>query len=90
MKKMNTQPRRYVPIAEFQRMTGLSYPTIKNALETGQLNGIRTGAGHWKVDTEDVGSKDVTAIVERLNEQGQLLKALCGHLGLSAERGWSE
>ena len=74
--------KRYVPIAEFQRMTGLAYPTIKNALETGQLKGIQTEAGYWKVDTADTGDKGITAIMEQLNEQGQLLKALCGHLGL--------
>jgi len=86
MEKIINQSKRYVPIAEYQRMTGLSYPTIKNALDTGQLKGIKTEAGYWKIDTEDLGNKDTVAIMERLNEQGQLLKALCGHLGLKQER----
>ena len=50
MGKIINQPKQFVPIAEYQRMTGLSYPTIKNALETGQLRGIKTEAGHWKID----------------------------------------
>lgn len=74
--------KRYVPIAEYQRMTGMSYPTIKNALETGQLKGIRTEAGHWKIDTAATEDKQTTAIIERLDTQERLLKALCGHLGI--------
>jgi len=86
MEKVINQPKRFVPIAEYQRMTGLSYPTIKNALDTGQLKGVKTEAGHWKIDTEDAGNRDNAAILERLNEQGQLLKLLCGHLGVATER----
>lgn len=86
MEKVINQPKRFVPIAKYQRMTGLSYPTIKNALDTGQLKGIQTEAGHWKIDTEDVGNRDNAAILERLNEQGQLLKLLCRHLGVATER----
>ena len=74
--------KRFVPIAEYQRMTGLSYPTIKNALDTGQLKGIQTEAGHWKVDVTDSGDKFISAILEQLDEQGRLIKALCGHLGV--------
>jgi len=82
MEMVINQPRRYVPIAEYQRMTGLSYPTIKNALETGQLKGIRTEAGHWKIDVIDSGDKNTAAIMEQLSQQGQLLKQLCVHLGI--------
>ena len=77
--------KKFVPIAEYSRMTGLSYPTIKNALETGQLKGIKTEAGHWKIDASDTGGDTISAaIMERLDEQQKLLKALCGHLGLGA------
>ena len=76
--------KKFVPIAEYTRMTGLSYPTVKNALETGQLKGIKTEAGHWKIDVSDTGDKTSTAIIEQLNEQGRLLKALCGHLGVGS------
>ena len=78
------QGKRYIPIAEYQRQTGLSYPTIKNALETGQLKGIRTESGHWKIDAADTGDKATAAIMEQLNEQARLLQALCGHLGVKA------
>ena len=78
-----TEPaKRYVPIAVYQRMTGMSYPTIKNALETGQLKGVKTEAGHWKIDTQDGGNTDTAAIVRRLDEQERMLKALCGFFKL--------
>ena len=77
-----TKNKRYVAIAEFQRLSGLSYPTIKNALESGELRGIRTEAEHWKVDTLDAGNTDTAAIVQRLDEQARMLKTLCAHLGV--------
>ena len=76
--------KRFVTIAEYQRRTGLSYPTIKNALETGQLRGVRTVAGYWKVSTADSGSLDTAAIMERLGKTESLVKALCNHLGVTA------
>jgi len=78
--------KRFVPIAEYQRISGLSYPTIKNALETGQIKGVKTEAGHWKVDTQDNGSADAAAIFQRLDETERLLKALCGHLNVPGVR----
>ena len=75
--------KRFVSIAEYSKLTGLSYPTVKNALETKQIKGVQTEAGHWKIDISDTGNKDTVAIMEQLNEQGRLLKALCRHLGLT-------
>ena len=74
--------KRFVTIAEYQRISGLSYPTVKNALETGQLKGVKTEAGHWKIDTQDAGSAETAVIVKRLDEAERMLKALCGHLGV--------
>ena len=74
--------KRFVTIAEYQRISGLSYPTVKNALETGQLKGVKTEAGHWKIDTHESGSTDTSVIVKRLDESERMLKALCGHLGV--------
>ena len=54
--------KRFVAIAEYQRITGLSYQTVKNALETGQLRGVRTEAGHWKIDTQADGNPDISAL----------------------------
>jgi len=34
---MNTEKKRFVSIAEYQRQSGLSYATIKHMIETGQL-----------------------------------------------------
>ncbi len=34
--------KRYISVAEHSRNTGLSQPTIKNGLETGQIKGIKT------------------------------------------------
>ena len=73
---------RFVPVAEYQRISGLSFPTVKHGLETGQLKGIKTEAGHWRVQLDDSGNTDTAAIVQRLDEQGQLLKALAVHLGV--------
>ncbi|MDR1892033.1 MAG: hypothetical protein LBQ48_03370 [Oscillospiraceae bacterium] len=67
--------KRFVTIAEYQRLSGLSYPTVKNALETGQLKGVKTEAGHWKIDTQDAGNTDTSVIVKRLDEAERLLKA---------------
>jgi predicted site-specific integrase-resolvase len=74
--------KRFVTIAEYQRRTGLSYQTVKNAAETGQIKAIQTEAGNWKIDVSGEGNRDTTAIIERLDVQERMLKALCGHLGL--------
>ena len=76
------QSKRFATIAEYQRATGLSYKTIKNALETGQLKGIKTDAGHWKIDMAHNNSEELNAIKTHLAEQGVLLKAMCEHFGV--------
>jgi len=68
---------RYVTIAEYGRITGLSYPTIKKAVEAGQLKGVQTETGKWKIDTNADMNNDRTALINRLDEQGRMLKALC-------------
>ena len=73
---------RYVSINQYQKITGLSYPTIKNAAETGKIKAIQTEAGHWKIDTAADTSVDITALLERLDGQEKLLKSLCAHLGV--------
>jgi len=85
MTRINKPKKTFVPVAEYQRMTGLSYPTVKNALETGQLKGIRTEAGHWKVDVSDATNIDNAVIIQRLDGVERILKALCGHFGLRDE-----
>ena len=69
--------KRYVPIAQFQRISGLSFPTIRNALETGQLKGLKTDCGHWRVDTQADTSPELSAVMNRLQGIETAVKALC-------------
>ena len=69
--------KRFITIAEYQRISGLSYPTIKSALERGELKGIRTESGHWKIDTAAKANPETTAILERLDKTEKMLTALC-------------
>jgi hypothetical protein len=77
--------KRFVAISEYKRMTGLSYPTIMHMIETNQCKYIQTECGHYKIDTGDLEDREIASILEQLSEQGQLIKALCGHLGVSAK-----
>jgi len=74
--------KRFATIAEYQRITGLSYPTIKNAAETGKIKAIQTEAGHWKIDTLADMNMDTASLMERLEGQEKMLKTLCAHLGV--------
>ena len=74
--------KRFVTIAEYSRLTGLSYPTIKAALERGELRGVRTEAGHWKIDLQSESSPDYSGLARQLEDQGRLLAKLCQHLGV--------
>ena len=74
--------RRFVTIASYCQRTGLSYATVKNGIDTGQIKAIRTKGGYYKIDTQADCNTDTSAIVERLDRQERLLTALCGHLGV--------
>ena len=74
--------KRFVSIAEYQKLSGLSYPTIKNALEMGKIRGIQTETGLWKIDTNNSENRDTAMVVERLVKQEELLAKLCDHLGV--------
>ena len=69
--------KRYVPIAEYQRQSGLSYSTVKQALETGQLRGIKTNCGKWKVDTEADKNPETIAIMQQLSGIEKAIQAIC-------------
>ena len=77
-----SRAKRFIPIAEYQRQTGLSYQTVKHALDTGELRGVRTESGHWKIDTHADGNSDLSALIDRLDNQERLLSSLCAHLGV--------
>jgi hypothetical protein len=81
-----TETRRYVPIKKFQEISGLSYATVDHLCKSGQLRYITTESGLRRIDTQqDADSANNAAITARLEEQGRLLKALCGHLGLEVK-----
>jgi len=81
-----TNKKRFITIAECQRITGLSYVTIKHAAETGQIKAIKTESGNWKIDVTDISQdsegKSNTQIITQLEEHQHMLKALCSHLGV--------
>ena len=52
MEKIIDSPKRYVSVAEYQRMSGLSYPTVKKAIASGELKAFTTEAGHYRIDTQ--------------------------------------
>ena len=74
--------KRFVSIAEYQRITGLSYSTVKNMIKNNQCSYIQTEAGHYKIDTVAGEELVLCDIIQQLDEQGQLLKKLCKHLGI--------
>jgi hypothetical protein len=75
--------KRFVPLAEYQRLSGLSYSTVRFLCDSGQLRTIRTEGGLLRIDTKSNESADTTTIVKRLDDQARLLEALCAHLGVS-------
>ena len=69
--------KKFVPVSEFQRISGLSYPTVMGALERGELKGIKTESGHWRVKLENDNSSNIPDISERLQKIEQSIYALC-------------
>jgi len=78
--------KRYINVAEFQRLTGLSRPTIEHGCLTGQIRAIKTETGQWRIDADsNTSSRETATILEQLSEQSRMLRALAGHLGLEVE-----
>lgn len=75
---MNTEKKRFVSIAEYQRQSGLSYATIKHMIETGQLKYIVTEAGHERIDTQE--NTDTTIICKRLDVLETIITAIAEQL----------
>ena len=86
MAKIIEQQKRFVSEAEAVRHYGISRPTLRQGIKDGIFKAVQTEAGHYRVDISDTGDKATAAIMERLDEQGQLLKALAGHLGIPTQR----
>ena len=83
MEKTTDSTKRYVSVAEYQRLSGLSYPTIRKAIASGELKAVTTEAGHYRIDTQGQ-QTDYSAIIERLDKQERLIKALSCHFGVKA------
>ena len=75
--------KRFVPVAEYQRISGLSYQTVMHMIRTKQISAIQTEGGHYKIDTQDTGDTDAAAIVRRLDGLERQLGTLCKHLGIA-------
>ena len=82
MENIAPSQKRFVPVAEYQRISGLSYATVMHMIKTKQINAIQTEGGHYKIDTLNSGNMDTGVIIKRLDEYEKMLKALCGHLGV--------
>ncbi|MCL2604833.1 MAG: hypothetical protein FWD90_10180 [Defluviitaleaceae bacterium] len=74
--KSNPNGKRFVPVSEYQRISGLSNKTVIHLIQTGQLPHIKTESGHCRIDMEPigVGNNEISKTVE---ESHRLVKALC-------------
>ena len=86
MQKPPSQQKRYVTIAEYGRMTGLSYPTILKNCKDGTLKSVQTEAGHYKIDVQAGGTSEIAAIAARLDELGETINAIAGRFGIPAQK----
>lgn len=79
--------KRFASISEYQKLSGLSYKTIRHALESRQLNGIRTESGIWKIDTRFKGGSDVSTLLYKLENVERALLALCRQMNTEIKGG---
>ncbi|MCL2264253.1 MAG: hypothetical protein FWC08_13645 [Defluviitaleaceae bacterium] len=77
------KPERFLSIRKYVELNGLSYQTVKHGLETGQLRGIQTESGNWRVDTHDGNNLQVEFVLQRLEKQEKFLLAICRQFGIS-------
>ena len=76
------QSKQFVTLAEYQRISGLSYATVNHLCKSGQLKTITTESGLRRIDMQSGESCDNLALVKRLDAQARMLEALCTHLGV--------
>lgn len=77
--------KRFVPVTQYCRSSGLSYATVTHLLNSNQLAYITTESGQRRIDTQPTASER-NVVLARLEAQEKLLKALCGHLGVAEAR----
>ena len=77
--KSNPQGKRFVPVSEYQRISGLSYKTVMYMIRTGQLKSIETEGNQYRIDMQ-ADNSDTNSIMDKLNETQRLVKAVCRQL----------
>ena len=71
------QNKRFVNVAEYQRISGLSYQTVMHMIRTNQINYITTESGKFKIDMLNDVNKLNADMVDKLNETRRLVGLLC-------------
>ena len=74
--------KRYESMRAFQKMTGISYKTLKFLCDTNQIPHVRTEAGTVLIDTQAV-SPDISLMVDTLNEVLKKVAALCHQFNIA-------
>ena len=82
MEAATEKPRRYIPVSEYVRIYGLSQKTVRHGLGTGQIKGIKTETGKWRVDTFDGNNFQSEFVMQRMDKHEKLLLALCKQFGI--------
>jgi hypothetical protein len=78
MNRQNVQnEKRYITVAAFQRMNGLSYKTVMHMIKTGQVRYISTSGGNYKIDMQSNMMQRNEDYYDDLMETQRLVKALC-------------
>ena len=75
--KSNPQGKRFVPVSEYQRTTGLSYKTVMHMLRTGQIKHIVTESGQYRIDTHETTAQGNSDMKNMLEETQRQVQALC-------------
>ena len=75
--------KRFVSLAEYQRMSGLSFPTVKKAISNGEIKAVKTEGGHFRIDTQADKSPETAAIMEKLSGIEKAVQRLCGQFNLT-------
>ena len=76
MENHKIRAKRFVTVAEYQRMHGLGYATVMHMIKTGQVKAIETESGKYRVDTQS-DYDGLKGLIDKTDETQRILKALC-------------
>ncbi|MCL2498937.1 MAG: hypothetical protein FWE90_01215 [Defluviitaleaceae bacterium] len=68
--------KRFIPVSEYQRVSGLSYKTVMNMIRTNQVPHIVTESGQYRIDNQPNGAGNIE-VMNIVEESHRLVKALC-------------